>query len=452
MPTGDDPLPPPRRGAAARTHPPTRLTKRFIETLAAPAGCDYVVMDALLRGFGVRVTHRGAVVRKAFFLGYRRRDTGETRRLTLGAFGPLSVEDARAMAMREKGRVAQGEDPSGDRGRARAERTIAAVGADYLAHVRLRRKGSTAEEYARLWERHVLPVLGRKRVPHIDATDVRRLHASMAETPYQANRVLAMLGAFFTFAEAQGARLKDGKHPTRGVEHYPETSRERFLSPAEVARIGDALTTAETVGLPPAPSTRKPKGTKRPQNRAKSADVPKPANPLVVAAIRLLVLTGCREHEVLTLRWDAVDLERGFLRLADTKTGKNVRPLGAAAAELLEALPRLQGSPYVFPGAKRGQPIRDVARLWYAVRHAAELPDVRLHDLRHSYAAVSAIGGDSLLVTRALLGHRDIATTQRYAHLSDDPVKAAADRASGSLAAWLSGRQTPVTPIRKGSA
>ncbi|MGH8437029.1 MAG: site-specific integrase, partial [Pseudomonas sp.] len=146
--------------------------------------------------------------------------------------------------------------------------------------------------------------------------------------------------------------------------------------------------------------------------------------------------------------WDAVDLERGFLRLADTKTGKSVHPLGAAAIELLTTLTRAPGSPYVLPGAKTGTHLEGIKRLWFAVRYAAGLDDVRLHDLRHSFASTVAVGGDSLTVIRSLLGHSDISTTQRYAHLGDDPVKSSADRASEAIAGWLAGRDTPVEPMR----
>jgi integrase len=146
--------------------------------------------------------------------------------------------------------------------------------------------------------------------------------------------------------------------------------------------------------------------------------------------------------EILTLKWDAVDLDRGHLRLGDTKTGASIRPLGASAAAVLKELKdkRLKDNPYVLPGSKKGSHIVDVQRLWYAVRHVAELGDVRLHDLRHSFASVSATDGESMLVLKSLLGHARISTTERYAHLGDDPVKRAADKASGDIAEWLSGR------------
>lgn len=427
--------------------PTAKLTKRTVETLEAPDACDYFVWDSLLKGFGVRITHSGGVVRRTYVLGYRPNASPRFRRLTLGMHGALTVDQARKLAQRHLAGIAAGEDPGDARRRQREQQTVREMGRAYLDDVKVRRKSSTETEYKRMWERHVLPALGALRVGAVTSADVRKLHSALHETPYQANRVLAMLGAFFTYAEEQGARAKH-ENPAHDVEPYPEAGRERFLSAAEVARLGEALTIAEHEGLAPAPEKKRPTPTKKPQNRPKTADVPRPANPMAIAAIRLLLLTGCRAGEILSLRWDAVDVERGFLRLADTKTGRNVRPLGAAASELLTALPRFKGSPFVFPGQKRGTHLHSVTRLWHAVRHAAGLDDVRIHDLRHSFAAVSATGGDSLLVTRSLLGHRDIATTQRYAHLSDDPVRAAADRASSALAAMLEGRSTPVTKLR----
>jgi integrase len=256
-----------------------------------------------------------------------------------------------------------------------------------------------------------------------------------------------VVGAFFAFAAREGVRPWYD-NPARSVQPYREQPRERFLTAAEFARLGQALSRAELNGLPPAPAhRRRPRSEATAKHRPKSADQPRPANPFAIAALRLLALTGCREHEILSLRWEAVDLERGHLRLADTKTGRSVRPLGSAAREILAALPRTKDSPYVLPSGSPGQHLREVKKVWAAVRHAACLDGVRLHDLRHSFASVTAIGGDSLLVIRALLGHADIATTQRYAHLGDDPVKCAADRTSQAIAALLDGKRTPITPL-----
>ncbi|HYM60754.1 MAG TPA: site-specific integrase, partial [Thermoanaerobaculia bacterium] len=134
-----------------------------------------------------------------------------------------------------------------------------------------------------------------------------------------------------------------------------------------------------------------------------------------------------------------IDFERGHVRLDDTKTGKSVRPLGQSAAAILASLPRVVGNPYVIPGSKAKQHLKEIKRTWCAVRHAAKLKGLRLHDLRHSFASVPAASGESLLVVRSLLGHKQVATTERYAHLGDDPVKRAADKTSDDIAGWLKG-------------
>ena len=205
---------------------------------------------------------------------------------------------------------------------------------------------------------------------------------------------------------------------------YKARRKERFLSNAELARLGKALAVAEREG----------------------------ANRFALAAIRLLTLTGCRRAEILDLRWLEVDFERSCLRLGDSKTGEKVVPLGAPACELLAALPRLQGNPHVLPGEKDGEHFVGLPKVWRAVRAQAGLEDVRLHDLRHSFASVGAAAGDSLLLIGALLGHRDPKTTHRYAHLGQDPVKDAADRISGSIAAALRGDQAEIVRLPKRGA
>ena len=200
------------------------------------------------------------------------------------------------------------------------------LGAAYLEDVRVRRKKRTASEYQRMWNKHVLPALGSRPVPEVTTADISRLHRSLSKTPYLANRLLAMLGAFFTYASKEGVRPPHD-NPAHGTEFYPEKARERFLTPEEFRRLGEAHSRAERDGLPPAPERRrKPKNGETAKHRPKAADKPIPANPFGVAAIRLLALTGCRENEILSLTWEAVDFERKHLRLADTKTGKSVRP------------------------------------------------------------------------------------------------------------------------------
>ena len=411
------------------------LTKRVVDSLKA-GSLDVFTWDDEVRGFGLKITPAG---RRVYIAQYRpaggRRST--TKRITLGEHGTITPEQARTIAKRELAKVAEGHDPAAERAARRSGSTVREFGETYLADVRLRRKLTTAAKYKWLWEKHVLPALGSKPVASVTTLEIRRLHRSLHKTPYLANRAVALIGAFFSFAANEGARSPHD-NPAHGIELYPESGRERFLTPKEFARLGDALTRAERSGLPPAPKHRlQTKNLSKVKHTPKNARVPIPANPFAVAAIRLLALTGCRENEILSLRWDAVDLDRGYLRFADTKTGRSNRPLGEPAAAIIRSLPRVKDSPYVIPGAKLNAPLREIKRLWHAVRHAADLKELRLHDLRHAFASVPASSGESMLVIQHLLGHVRLGTTERYAHLGADPVKRAADKAAGEIAGWM---------------
>ncbi len=193
----------------------------------------------------------------------------------------------------------------------------------------------------------------------------------------------------------------------------------------ELARLGETLADAERNGV----------------------------NPYAVAAIRMLVFTGCRKAEILTLRWSDIDWEYGCLRLPDSKTGAKTVTMGAPAVELLHGLPRVDDNPYVFPGTKEHAHLVGLQKIWVGLRNRAKLPDVRLHDLRHSFASVGAAGGDSLLIIGKLLGHKNAASTQRYAHLGDDPLRSAANRISQKIAAAMNGQQdAEVVELKKSPA
>ena len=412
-----------------------KLTKRMLDSLV-PDAERQLIFDTELPGFGVRAMRSGV---RSFFAQYRTAGgrSARKRRVTIGRYGPLTVEQARAAAKAILGDVARGGDPATARAASKTAPTLRGLGEDFFVNVEAKRKKSTAKEYRRLWERHVLPELGTTLVKSVSTGQVSALHRRMRKTPYLANRVLSLVGSFFSFAERQGDRARQTS-PVRGIEPYKERSRERFLTPAETRRLGEALVKAETLGLPPAPERRrKPVTGATAKHRPKSAGAPRVANLFAVAAIRFLLLTGFREKEALGLRWDAVNLERKVAVLQDTKTGKSIRRLGAAAVLLLESLPRVKKSPYVFPGAKTGKPLVEINRIWYAVRHSAGLDDVRLHDLRHSFASAVASAGGSLLMIRNLLGHKDTTTTAKYAHLLEDPVQATADATAGELASLL---------------
>lgn len=412
-----------------------RLTKRVVDQVRAKPTRDVFFWDRDLKGFGLKVTTAG---RKVYVFQYREAGMGRrgtTKRFRIGEHGHVTADQAREQATKLRAKVALGADPATQRRQKREAPTLAELGADFLADVDAHRKPTTAREYRRLWDKHVAPALGTHKVESVAVTDVRRLHRSLKDTPYVANRVLALVGSAFSFAESEGVRAKHS-NPAHDVTPFPERARETYLTPEQLGRLGEVLREAETKGLAPAPKRRRTRVTATTLKHF-TPHVLTPANPYLVAAVRLLVLTGCREKEILHLRWDQVDVTRGFLRFADTKTGKSERPLPAAALELLTALPREDGSPWVLPGRVTGEPLQDVSRFWDAVRHALGMPELRLHDLRHTFASVSALGGKSLLVIGKLLGHKNARTTARYAHLSDDPVKVAADQAGADIAGWL---------------
>ncbi|MDJ0947044.1 MAG: site-specific integrase [Kiloniellales bacterium] len=387
-----------------------RITKRVVDNLK-PGELRW---DAELKGFGVRCQ------RAAKVYVIKKRVGGRQRWISIGRHGsPWTPESARREAQRLLGEIAVGNDPSAARDAEKNNPLVRDLIEAYLhEHVEAKRKASTAVGYRDLMTRIALPAVGRLRVAEVTHSDMARLHHNLKDAPYQANRTLAVLSSFFTWAERHGYRPRD-TNPCRDVEPYKERKRDRFLSSEELARLGQALSESEAEGKPPA----------------------------AIAAIRLLILTGCRKSEILTLQWQHVDFDLGALRLPDSKTGAKLVPLGAPALELLASLPRLEGNSYVVPGDNEGRHFVGLQKVWERVRDRAGLRDVRIHDLRHSFASIGAIRGDSLLVIGALLGHRDQSTTQRYAHLSSDPLRAAADRISEQIAAVMAGSENGVGKV-----
>src|SRR4029077_9022715 len=275
--------------------------------------------------------------------------------------------------------------------------------------------------------RHIKPLLGRTRVVDISRADIERFLRDVAEGRTKADvrtrprgraivdggrgtatRTVGLLGGIFSFAVARGMR---NDNPVRGVQRFPDRKSEPFLSPAELAKLGEALASIESEGV----------------------------NPTAIALIRLLAFTGARKSEITNLTWEEVDFDRMCLRLGDSKSGQKVIPLGAPAVQILSGLERSGDTPFVFPGFSGRRPFQGVERVWRKARFRAGFPELRLHDLRHSYASMGLAAGDALPVIGALLGHSDVKTTARYAHLADDPVKAAADRISVSISPALRG-------------
>lgn len=389
--------------------PTQRITKRSVDA-ARPRATDFYLWDYDLSGFGLKVTPLG---RKVYLVQYRLCGRkGRTRRVTVGTHGVLTPEQARTQAKRLLGEVAAGRDPAADRDKAKGQKTLGAVLDQYMQeHVQAKLKKATIEEYRRLVRLYIKPHLQRRMIVEVSRSDIERLHHYLRDKPYQANRVLALMSALFNWAEKHALR-PDGSNPCRHIQRYREQKRERFLSHYELAELGKALA---------------------------QADKEENCSPWVLAAVRLLALTGARLSEILTLRWDYVSLEHGLLLLPDSKTGKKAIHLNAPAVTLLVGLPRIEGNPYVICGEKPGHHLVNLEKPWRRLRKAAGLEDVRLHDLRHSFASVAAMGGMSLPLIGALLGHGKPSTTARYAHLANDPIKAASEVVGRRIAGALAG-------------
>jgi integrase len=420
-----------------------RITKRLVDGLK-PAGTDYYVFDADTIGFAVRVRATGGM---SYIVQYKAGSGrgAPARRVTLGGVGKMTPEQARAAARKVLGSVAHGEDPAADKANERRSLPLGDVIEAFLAeHAEAKRKASTAAWYRGGLERIVKPALGGMSPGKVTRQDVARLHSSLRETPIQANRVLAMIGALYGFAEKAGY-APEGYNPARGIQKFPERSRERFLTSDELARLGDVLRQGETIGLPYAIDESSPKAKHVPKedNRRVMLD------PFAVAAIRLLILTGARLREILHARWEFIDFERGVIFLPDSKTGKKPIYLSAAALAVLSTLPHLEGNPHIIPGERAGQPRVDLKRPWATVTKAARLEGLRIHDLRHSFASVGAGASLGLPIIGKLLGHTQAATTHRYAHLDADPMRRAVETIGATIAAAMGGTASNVVPMVK---
>jgi integrase len=384
---------------------PGKITIRSVEALAA-GDKEVTLRDSALAGFEVRARKGGA---KVYGIRYRA-GTGRDaplKRYTIGKHGsPWTAETARTEAKRLLALVAQGKDPASAKAAAKAAPIVAEFAMRFLAeHAEAKRKASTAAEYRRLLDKIVIPTLGRRKVADVNRAEVARLHHAHRETPYQANRTLAVLSKLFTLAEVWGLR-PDGSNPCRHIEKYGEKKRERMLSAEELSRLGDALATYH-------------------------------GSPYYVAAIKLLVFTGARLGEVLNLEWQWIDFDRGEARLPDSKTGAKTLHLPPPALEVLTNLPRIKCNPFVIAGGKPGTALVNLEKPWRAIRKPAGLDDVRLHDLRHAFASIAAASGMGLPIIGKMLGHTQAQTTQRYAHLASDPVKAAAATVASKIAAAM---------------
>jgi integrase len=417
-----------------RSEPVTtqRITKRALDALTSN-GREFTVWDDTVTGFGVRVRPTGA---KSYVVVYRA-GAGRgapVRRYTIAAVGKIAPERARARAKGILGSVAHGHDPADQKTTERGMPTVAELADRFMAeHVDAKRKGGTARLYRDILDRIVKPAMGTTKTDKLTRPQVSRLHSSLAETPFQANRTLAVIGSMYAFAGRSGI-VPEGTNPARRIEKFNESRRERFLTGEELQRLGSAIREAETTGVPWTVDESRPTAKHVPKaNRFTKIE------PTAAAALRLLLFTGCRLREILHLQWAHVDLERGCLFLPDSKSGRKTVILNAPALSVLNGLERV--GPYVVPGDDPERPRHDLKRPWDAVTGRAGLAGVRLHDLRHTYASFGAGGGMGLPIIGKLLGHAQAATTARYAHLDNDPLRRASEAIAGRIAAALEGKQ-----------
>jgi integrase len=362
-----------------------RITVDIVEKLIPGT----IAWDTKLRGFGCRCQRKERI----YFL--KKRFEGRQRWFVIGPHGnPWTPEKARREAERLLGEIRGGRDPGTERDRLRGLPDVAGLAEAFVEqHIGPRLKASTATHYRSLIADYVVPRLGKLRVDQVTDADVGHLHHALRDRPYQANRALAVLSKMFSFAERRGLRAK-GTNPCKGQERFKEKHRERWLSDQEMADLGQVLDRAAAEGH---------------------------ASVFAIAAIKLLLFTGARRGEILSLKWDHVDLERRVLALPDSKTGAKLVGLSAPAVDVLLALPRVAGNPYVIVGERPGKHMVNLTKPWKRLRALAS--DLRLHDLRHNYGSRAASTGHALPIVAKQMGHTQIATTARYAHAMPDPVR-----------------------------
>tara|TARA_R110000868_G_scaffold363626_1_gene625970 strand:- start:6265 stop:7431 length:1167 start_codon:yes stop_codon:yes gene_type:complete len=383
-----------------------KLTKRFVDQVE-PETKDVTYWDDELRGFGLRVWPSG---RKVYIATTRVK--GRLRKVTIGPHGPTTPEKARVKAHQIISEAKAGNDPVKEMDQTRKSPTMKDLGERFLKdYVAVRCKASTQYEYRRSVELFINPKIGTRKASDIERKDIAELHHNMRDVPYQANRTLGVLSKMFNLAEVWGLR-PDHSNPCLHVKKFPEQKRERFLSPEEYAALGKTLNEIEIDG-----------------SETRSA----------INAIRLLMLTGCRLGEIMTLKWDYVDMRAREFRLPDSKTGAKIVHFGDAVAKILKEIERIEGNPWVITGKLEGARLTDLQHPWRRIRARAGLPDLRIHDLRHSYASGALALGEGLPMIGKLLGHTQIQTTARYAHLANDPIKAAAGKVSDFIASVATG-------------
>lgn len=376
-----------------------KITKTFVEKAPPPtpeSGKNQeFYWDDILKGFGLRVTANEV---RSYVLSYRN-SAGQPKRVTLGKHGKLTADQARKLAQTKLADVAYGRDPAAEMKNAREAPTVKELCDDYIKlHAEPYKRPSSVKDDKRFINKVIIPKFGTEKVAFVARRDIEALILSYKKQKPTANRIRALLSKMFNLAIQWNWRTDN---PVKGVMKFPEEKRTRWLSLEELERLNDALAKTE--------------------------------NTRAANAVRLLILTGARRSEVFKATWDQFDLDRGTWtkpsHLTKQKRTETI-PLSTPAQMLLNDLAedRDKKCPFVFPGNANGKPLNDIKKFWHDICEEAELKDIRLHDLRHTFASHLASGGLSLSIIGKLLGHTQASTTLRYAHLADESLRAASNQ------------------------
>jgi len=351
--------------------------------------------DTEVKGFGLRVQPSG---RRSYIYKFRTPD-GRRRNRKIGDPETLTAEAARRIVLGMVSDAALGKMVIDDKPKQKSI-TMRKMCDLYLEdYARLHKKPKSVEDDTRYIDKDIKPRLGSKSLSEIRSKDIVKIHSSLADTPIKANRLLALLSKMFNLAEEWEYRDAN-TNPTQHLRKYKETPRERFLTQEEMVALEKTLADAER------------------KNEV---------SPSVIHALRVLLMTGARLQEVLTMKWEYVDFESSKINLPDSKSGKKTIWLSDKARDYIDAIPHKRGNPFVFPGQRTGSQLVNLQKPWRKLRTTAGIEDVRIHDLRHTYASLAVSQNLSLPIVGKLLGHKSTKSTERYAHLYDEVMKNAAN-------------------------
>ncbi len=410
----------------------SKISKQTVNT-ALPQSKRYTIFDTEVRGFGLRIFPSG---KKSWVFEYRAGAGGRgvhKKRVTFGTSTDFTPNQARKHAELLRLKTRTGEDPQAEKLKSRAAPTLSEVAKIFLEEqVRPKLATKTLAQYEFILNRIVLPKLGNIKAKDVSRAEITKLQLAWSKKPYQANRMCAVLSSMYGFASKYGL-VPEKFNPAHGIVRFKETASQRYLSGDELQKLGMAIREAETTGLPmEIDSTKKSKHIRK----TKTTTV---YDEHVIAAFRLLLFTGARLREILDLKWEYVDLEKGVLFLPKSKTGQKIIILNTAAIDILAKLTRI--GIYVIASNSAGmideKPRTDLKKPWAKLKKHSGLENVRLHDLRHSFGATGASEGLGLPIIGKLMGHSQPATTQRYAHLADAPLRSASNAIGDHISAAM---------------